>query len=58
MPLPVAISVVVLLFQKHLLVPEVCDEGDGGDAEAREGALEPIPARKEACVAPCFTVMC
>ena len=48
--------VAMLVLEEHLLVAQVSDEGDGGDAEARERALEPVPAREHARVAPGLTV--
>ena len=51
-------EVVVLVLEEHLLVAEVGDEGDGSDAEAGEGALEPVPPREDAGVAPGLTACC
>ena len=54
----VTLVVVVLVLEKQLLVAEVGDEGDGGDAEAREGGPEPVPAGEGAGVAPGLAVYC
>jgi len=53
----VAVTVVVVVLEEKVLVGAVGGEGDGRDAESREGALESVPAGEDACVAPCFSVM-
>ncbi len=57
MTLAVFASVVMLLLQEQLLIPEVDGEGDGRDAKAREAALEPVPTREYPCVSPALTVL-
>jgi len=44
--------VCMFILPKELLGGEVASECDGGDAEAREGALEAIEAGEGTCVAP------
>lgn len=46
----------VVVFEEHLLSDEVSGECDGGDAEAREGALEAVEAGEGPCVSPLLTV--
>lgn len=47
---------VVFILQKHVLVATVCSKSHGGNAQAREGRLEPIPPAEEACVSPFLAV--
>ena len=47
---------VVAVIQEHVLVSAVGGEGDGGDAEAGEGAPEAVESRERAGVSPRLTV--
>lgn len=54
----VAVSVaVVVVFEKEVLEAAVRREGHRRDAQAGEGALEPVPPAEEALVSPCLTVV-
>jgi hypothetical protein len=55
--LAMAGAVVVVVLQEKMLVQTVAGKGDGRDAEAREGVLEPVEAREAARVAPRFAVL-
>jgi hypothetical protein len=50
------IVVSTLIFEEKLLGDKVSGERDGGDAEAREGALEAVEAGEGACVPPLLAV--
>ena len=52
LPRLVVILAVVLVLEEQVLVAAVGGEGHRRDAQAREGALEAVPSRKGARVAP------
>jgi hypothetical protein len=51
-----SVSVGVVVLKEDGLVGKVTSEGDGGDTEARERALESVPAREGASVSPGLAV--
>lgn len=56
--LVVAITVVVVILQKEVLVRAVCSKGDSSDAEAGEQALEAVEAAEGTGIAPSLTGKC
>lgn len=55
--LAVALAVVVLVLEEEVLVAAIAGKGDGGDAQAREAALETVPAGEGAGVSPGFAMI-
>lgn len=55
--LSVGVAVVVVVGQEEVLVGAVAGKGDGRDAEAGEGSLEPVESREGALVSPGLSVV-
>jgi len=50
------VAVVVVVLEEEVLVGAVGSEGDGRDAQAGQGVLEPVPPAEDAGIAPGLTV--
>jgi hypothetical protein len=46
-----------LVLEEEFFGNQVAGKGDGGDAEAGEGALEAVETSEGACVPPMFTII-